>query len=305
MRHAMLALGVALAALLALAGDARTQADTPIMNAVGLVDYTRKPDFKIGSWARYHVTGNSNLGAKDDYVVTILIAGEERFWGEDAFWVETQTQPRSGPSRTVATLMSYEIFSDSLALPRMQFYMRKSITDVDEQGRPIQQLVKRPAPSLRVRTALGENVRWSVEKLPSDTALVPRGTYTCDRSIIKQGMGATGDQGDSSVYTETRENRTIWYHAGIPITHIVREEIERSFARRAWQIGRSSEGLPMQMIEDATGSARLVDFGEGMKPAVVPLRWDESSSASISRSRPAMRSRSVAAAWRRSMTASA
>jgi hypothetical protein len=65
------------------------------VNGIGLVDYRRKPDFKVGDWVRYHITGTNMTGDKDDYLVTVLIAGEESFWGEDGFWVETWTDPRA------------------------------------------------------------------------------------------------------------------------------------------------------------------------------------------------------------------
>ena len=64
----------------------------PIMNAIGLIDYSTKPTFKPGDWVRYHVVGSNNEGDRDDYYVTVLIAGEEKFWGEDCFWIETRTQ---------------------------------------------------------------------------------------------------------------------------------------------------------------------------------------------------------------------
>jgi len=134
------------------------------MNAIGLIDYQSKPTFKPGDWVRYRVTGANNEGAEDDYFVTILIAGEERFWGDDCFWVETRSQAIGSTDISgVATLMSYSIFSDSLAVPRMKLYMRKSITDNLEDGTFRQDLTKRPPLTLKNRKPPGQH---SVRALP-------------------------------------------------------------------------------------------------------------------------------------------
>ena len=101
-RLAAVALG--LLALLPLQPRAAQQ-KVELVNGIGLIDYSQKPHFKVGDWVRYHVTGSSETGMHDDYEVTVLIGGEERFWGEDCFWVETWTEPASGGSRAVATLM--------------------------------------------------------------------------------------------------------------------------------------------------------------------------------------------------------
>src|SRR5437867_4286441 len=122
-----------------------------MMNAIGLIDYSREPDFHVGSWIKYHLTGSSELGMVDNYTVTVLIAGEERFWGEDCFWVETWTEPASGGGRAVATLMSYAIFDDSLPVPHLQLYARKMIYEVSDDGRPVQNVMKRPTGSLTSR----------------------------------------------------------------------------------------------------------------------------------------------------------
>ncbi len=130
---------------------ARGAKGRPTINGIGLVNYAvAKPDFKPGDWVRYRVSGANNEGASDDYYVTVYIAGEEHFWGEDCFWVETRTQSvGSAADVAIATLMSYSIFGDSLAIPRMKLFMRKTITDVNEDGTPRQDLTKRPPLTLR------------------------------------------------------------------------------------------------------------------------------------------------------------
>src|SRR5262249_10125138 len=83
---------IAWAALLALAllPAASTASMGPI-DGIGLIDYSSPPDFRVGTWAKYHIVGHSQMGLEDDYFVTVIIAGEEEFWGERCFWVETHT----------------------------------------------------------------------------------------------------------------------------------------------------------------------------------------------------------------------
>src|SRR5205823_4498459 len=99
------------------AGPALAQEQVNRIDGVGMLDYsTGRSEFKLGNWAKYHVTAKSDLGVVDDYTVTVLIAGEEHWWGEDCFWVETWTDAAGQSPRSTATLMSYAIFDDSLAL---------------------------------------------------------------------------------------------------------------------------------------------------------------------------------------------
>jgi len=82
------------------------------------------------------VSGSAMLGMDDQYTVTVLIAGEEEWWGEKCFWLETWTDHGGKfPDRT-ASLISYAIFDDSLADERLQMYRRKLISGVEEGGKP-------------------------------------------------------------------------------------------------------------------------------------------------------------------------
>jgi hypothetical protein len=78
--------------------------------------------------------------------------------------------------------------------------------------------------------------------------------------------------GDSSIYTEVRENRTSFYVLDVPITHLVREDIESINARKSWPIGRSGDALPLTIRDRGLGSARMVDFGHNGTPRLVPER---------------------------------
>lgn len=269
MRHAVKWLGVTLCALALLPTGSITAAVKPV-NGIGLIDYSRKPDFKVGDWVKYHITGGNMTGDKDDYMVTVLIAGEEDFWGDDAFWVETWTEPKNAPPMGTATLMSYAIFQDSLPLPRMQLYQRKSINEADENGTPIQVVMRRSSGSLKVRTPFDDQVAVDFDTLGQDTVSVPRGTFNCLKVEIRQGKSTTRDFTDSTEYIEVWDKRRGYYNHQIPITSLAREEIESSYQQRKWRVGRSEEAPPLRYIDRSLGEARLVDFGRNLKSRVLP-----------------------------------
>jgi hypothetical protein len=271
MRRAILGSAVALCAAGLLATDAGAPPQVVnLVNGIGLIDYTRKPDFKVGDWVRYHITARSVLGARDDYMVTVVIAGEETFWGEDGFWVESWTEPIDRAPQAIATFMSFAVFGDTLPLPHMTLYQRKSISEVTEDGRPVETLARRPPGSLKARSPIDDQVHWSIDTLGVDTVSVPTGLYQCAKVLTRQGKGAKTDVGDSTLYTEVHDERVTYISRQVPITSLVREDIDYWFQRRTWQIGRSQEAAPMHMMEHSTGTARLVGFGSGMVPRLVP-----------------------------------
>ena len=56
----------------------------------------------------------------------------------------------------------------------------------------------------------------------------------------------------------------------VPITHIVKVDIESLIARRTWQIGRSSASTDLNIRDRGLGSARLIDYGTGLEARLVP-----------------------------------
>ncbi|MBI5710600.1 MAG: hypothetical protein HZC42_09905 [Candidatus Eisenbacteria bacterium] len=267
---------LALAALLATVISAPPTHAQPLatqINGIGMLDFTSgRSEVRIGAWTRYHVSAKSELGVIDDYTVTMLIAGEENWWGEDGFWVETWTEMPDQPPRATATLMSYAIFDDSLAVPHLQLYMRKTISGLRENGTPDEQIYKRTAPSLKSREPVGGNIRWNVDTLGTDTVNTVKGAFPCRKVRIEQGTGATAQSRDSSLYTEVREVRTTWLTPQVPLTHIAREEIDYGAWRKTWLIGRSGESGPLRVMDHSLGTAELVDFGGGLVPRMVPER---------------------------------
>jgi hypothetical protein len=268
MRRAIFAPLLAFAAFVVLAAPAIAQ-DNQILNGIGLIDYTHGPRFKVGTWLRYHVTGHSALGHSQDYTLTVGVGGEERFWGEDCFWVETMTEPKDGGApQAVATLMSYAIYADSLPMQHLQFYARKNITEVDNDGNPLEVLSKRPGPSLRVRPH-ETNTHWYTDTLEADTMRVAKGLFHCRKVRIKQDVGGEIDHTDSTFYSETREERLSYISLDVPLTGIVREDIDYTQTKKAWLVGRSQEAVT-NVVSHSLGRAELVDFGTAYAAQLIP-----------------------------------
>ena len=246
------------------------------VNGIGLIDYKRKPDFKVGDWVRYRITGSNLSGRTDDYLVTVSIVGEENFWGEEGFWVETWTEPKDRPPVGNASFMSYAIFDDSLPAQRMLLYQRKVINESDGAGNAVQVVMRRGPSSLKLRTPYDDKMAIDVDTLGTDTVSVPAGDFQCVKVRTRSGKALTNDVGDSTEYTESWDTRTGYYSRSIPITSLLREQIELDFKERKWQIGRSESAPPVRIVDHSIGEARLIDFGTGMEGHVVP-KWLQKS----------------------------
>jgi hypothetical protein len=275
MRRATKWLGLALCAA-ALLPAGLTAAPVKQVNGIGLIDYTRKPEFKVGDWVKYQITGQNTSGARDDYSVMLIIAGEESFWGEDAFWIETWTESKNNPPMGAATLMSYSIFQDSLPMPHMLLYQRKQINESDEQGNPIQVVMRRSPASLKLRTPYDDAIHMNIDTLGRDTTSVAKGLFQVLRVSTMQGKSTTREIGDSTEYSEIWDRRVDYLSRKIPITSVVRESIETMFQQRKWQIGRSADAPALRIIDRSLGEARLIDYGSGMKSRILPPAMQKS-----------------------------
>lgn len=233
------------------------------INGIGLVDYANKPDFKVGDWVRYRMSGSSELGVEENYTITLLVAGEMDFWGDRAFWLETWKDVPGQPLEVLASAVSYDAFKDTSAVERLQFYTRVMINTLNPDGEPRLEVNKPAASTVRMRREVKNPVRWTRDTLGTDTCSTPTGDYRTLKVLLKQGTGATQSVGDSSVYQELRENRTSFVSMQIPLTHLVREDIETMAARKAWLIGRSGDATPLATRDRALGSARIVAMGHG------------------------------------------
>jgi hypothetical protein len=91
------------------------------------------------------------------------------------------------------------------------------------------------------------------------------------RKLVQhQAWGNTGGVGDSTVYKELRQDRTMWVCDQIPLTRLALDQTESTEERRAWLIGRSRDVPSSQPIAKRTVVARIVEYGHGLKSRVLP-----------------------------------
>ncbi len=271
---------VALLAILSfvLAARSAPAQGVALLDAIGTLDYAHgRSVVKVGSWVRYHMTGKSEMGVTDDYTVTVQIAGEEEWWGEECFWVETSTQRPQGPLETAATLMSSAIFDDTLAARHVLLYQRKRVSELDENNQPRQQTMRRGAAAMKSRTLPNPGLTTLVDTLGTDTLKTDLGEFVCIKVRTEQGLSSTAQSADSSQYTEVRDVRVTYLTPQIPVTGRAREEIDYSISRRAWLTGRSQESGPMRIMDRSKGVLELEAYGtEGLEPRLVPVEFRRS-----------------------------
>jgi len=268
MRRAVLAL-MLLAAFPPMAHAAGPEG--PI-DAISMIDFRRGPQFKVGDWVRYRTRGESAQGFKTDYTVTVLIAGEELWWGEKCFWVETQTTTEIGkPSVTAASLLSYDVFKNPKAKTRFRRYIRKYVDGVDGDGRPEVKLFLRAPSELTTRGFEEKDPARQTDTVGVGKVEVPKGTFDALRVNQRYREFETNQEGDSTVYFELMESQVYWWSNKVPITSLVRVDRENTQRRRVWMIGES-ENAPLRIVEHTTGGTELLDFGSGMKALAVAER---------------------------------
>jgi hypothetical protein len=242
------------------------------IDAIAMIDYKRSPQFKVGDWVRYRTRGESAQGFKTDYTVTVLIAGEEFWWGEKCFWVETQTAAAPGqPPLIAASLLSYDVFKDPKANLRFRRYVRKYVDGVDGSGRPDVKLFLRAPSELTTRGFEEKDTGRQIDTVGVGTVQAPKGTFEALRVNHRNREFETNQEGDSTIYFELLESHAYWFSNKVPITSLVRMDQENTQRRRAWMIGES-ENAPLRIVEHTLGGSELIDFGSGMKALAVPER---------------------------------
>lgn len=279
MRRATLVL-LAVFALLALLPRTGATVSDDAIDGTLMVDFTRPPTFKVGSWVRYRSVATSKLGFSRNYTMTLLIAGEEDLWGDRCFWLETWTHHAGKESPGVtASLISYSAFGDTAAKFHATWFIRKMVTGPGSsvQGEPDYSLWTRDNEELkRRRSELPKEAAatrgTTYDTLGVDTVVVPRGSYrgavVRERNrIISEAM-----RGDSTYRQEREEIRTRKLSTDVPITHMVREDVLDTQMRRGWITGRSSEAKE-ELLEQGVMRTLVEDYGTGgLQPRILPAR---------------------------------
>jgi hypothetical protein len=272
MRRAFVAIALALLVLApgaALASPVQVHYANRI-DAIGLVDYRHSAHFKVGDYVRYRVVNHAPGVQFVDYTLTLLIAGEEEFWGEKCFWLETWSDENGGRTDAMGSLVSYDIFRDSLADERIQLYRRKMISGLDEDGNLVEELTRGNANLSATRTPPVRAAGFRADTLGVDSVLTPVGALQARHVKIYSGKEATETRGDSTIVTRNEEHRERWLSSEVPITHDAREITRSTTSRRAWKIGYSSDAAPAMERETGTLEARVIEFGHHMKPRMLP-----------------------------------
>jgi hypothetical protein len=266
------------AALFALTARSAPAAESTLLDAIGSVDYAHgRSIIQPGSWASYRMTTSNDKRVIDDCTVTIMIAGEEEWWGEDCFWVETLTQRSKGSAVPAATLMSFAIFEDSLPLSNILLYQRKRIGDVDENGQPIQQTMRRGPTAIKARPQPKQELTVRTDTLGTDTLKTVQGDLVCLKVRSVKGFSATSQSADSSRYDETREVRVTHVSTRIPVTGNAHEEVETTTSSRTWATGHSSESSPLELMSRTKVVLELVGYGtQGRESTLVPAQFHRS-----------------------------
>ena len=270
MRRAVSILALVLLCLVYFAARPRAASDqAKVMNGIAMLDYSTTSRWKVGTWVQYKMEGESEMGHRDDYLVTIVIAGEEVFWGDTCFWLETWTQHAGRQRRAVASLISYSVFDDSLAWARPQLYVRKVINGLDDEGLPRQEVYLRGADTFKIRNAIGADRTRNLDTLGWEQTTVPAGTFKSLKVHRKYWAGGSVVKGDSTLYDESHENTDSFYSADVPITRLVKQQFESVGYKKSWLIGQSQDA-PLRVVDKGEGTASLVGFGRDTTAALIP-----------------------------------
>jgi hypothetical protein len=294
MRRATLAVLLVTCALLTLVPSRGSAVNDRVIDGSLMVDYTRPPEFKVGSWVRYHTIASSKLGFRRNYTLTLLIAGEEDLWGDRCFWLETWTQHEGESPAVTASLISYSAFGDTATTHHATWFIRKMITGPGDEatGEPEFSLWTRDNDEIRRRRSeLPKEARTTrgttFDTLAVDTAVVPRGSYRGPVVRERNRIISEAMRGDSTYRQEREEIRTRKLAKEIPITHMVREDVVDTQMRRGWITGRSGEAKE-ELLEEGIMRTLVMEYGTGgLEPQLLPKRLQATIEEQKARARTA------------------
>jgi hypothetical protein len=272
MRRARIIIALVTLAVAFYAADSgRAASGVTRMSGIGVLDYTRKPTFKVGDYVRYRVTTADQEGSpQDTYVMTVMIAAQDVWWGERCFYLETWVDNASKQENLAATLMSYSIFEDSSAEENVKMYMRKMVMGFNEDGSFDEKLMSAGSSALSTRQKPREPRSVSRDTLGADTVQTPMGTLRATKVVTHISSSRNSGRGDSASFREVREDRAQWICNDVPMTSFALEETRSTETRRAWLIGRSKDSAPVQVVSAGTVTARLIGFGHGLRSRALP-----------------------------------
>jgi len=243
-----------------------------VIDGSGFVNYMQRPHFTIGEWVKYRTAGHSLRGFNDDYTVTIMVAGEEVFWGEPCVWLETWTQPAGGRLNATASLVSYAAFGDTMSDRHLMWFVRKTINGVTSEGNADISLVTRGGKELKMRAANWANDENPVttDSLGADTTSVPGGHFDVKKVKREFKHAETAEQGDSTMYYDRRTTRIFYYTPKVPITNLAKLTIDDEQRGKTWLVGKFNKN-PYNTLERAQGTTELLSVGKGgLTPLLVP-----------------------------------
>ncbi|HET9327543.1 MAG TPA: hypothetical protein VFQ05_12285 [Candidatus Eisenbacteria bacterium] len=273
-RRAVLTLGILVFVLVPFGSHAqRVQKAADVLDGSGLVNYMTRPTFTVGSWVKYHTRGSSEQGFKDDYTVTILVGGEEVWWGEPCFWIETRTKKAGDRERVTASLVSYAAFGDTMAEKHLMWFIRKTINGMKPDGTPDIGLYTRGKNEIQLRRVNWEkddNGPTSIDSLGAETVTVPAGTFDTRKVVRRYVNAETAELGDSTTYYERRLDRTSYLTPKVPITNLALVDVDDHQKGKTWMAGKFDKG-PLNTLERARGRTELIEMGStGLTALLVP-----------------------------------
>ncbi len=231
----------------------------------------------MGSWVHYRTVTDSWLGYHTDYEMWLLIAGEEEFWGQRGFWLETWTRDHGDDTLYTASLISDAAIGDTATLRQPTWFTLKTVFGLDAKGNPDVNIPIRDRTELRVAAAdRGHRAPeeqgthdHGFDSLAVDTCRLPVGEFRGRgvREINKVTQEVM--RGDSTVHYERVETRLRKLDDRIPITRMAREDVRDIQTNDVWPTGESGKST-RRVLEDAKGITVLIDYGDhGLAPRVI------------------------------------
>jgi hypothetical protein len=236
-------------------------------SAVGLVDFSGKPNFKNGDWVRYRFTAENAEGHESVAYQELRIVGEEEYRGEKCFWLETGSGRDTTALFRTLMLVSYDAFEDPNADVRYKRYMRMFMMGpaMAGEGGPEILEVEHPREDAPPTAAELAQLRGNVDSLGKVTVDTERGPILANAFYTYRKLGATDPKPDSTVQMITETKRTVSKSRKVPITSQARFEQMETIYRKAWATGTVSANAPENVHSWTKIDSKVVAWGTGAR----------------------------------------